>query len=62
MIVLLQAPIAFRIPISLVRSVTETSIMFMIPMPPTRREIAAMPPIISAIVLLTLSIVSMISD
>jgi len=29
---------AIRIPISLVRSVTETSMMFMIPMPPTRSD------------------------
>ena len=29
------APIAFRIPISFVRSVTETSMMFITPMPPT---------------------------
>ncbi len=40
----LRAPIAFRIPISRVRSRTETSMMFMIPMPPTTREIEAMPP------------------
>ena len=33
------APIAMRMPISRVRSVTETSMMFMIPMPPTRSEI-----------------------
>ena len=31
------APIASRMPISRVRSVTETSMMFMMPMPPTRR-------------------------
>ena len=30
-----------RTPISRVRSVTDTSITFMIPMPPTRREIDA---------------------
>ena len=35
------APIAMRIPISRVRSVTETSMMFMIPMPPTSSEIEA---------------------
>ena len=35
------APIAFLIPISRVRSVTVTSMMFMTPIPPTRREIAA---------------------
>ena len=33
---------ALRIPISRVRSVTETSMMFMITIPPTMREIAAM--------------------
>src|SRR3989338_3757198 len=36
------APIALRIPISRVRSVTETSIIFIIPIPPTRSEIEAM--------------------
>ena len=35
------APIAMRMPISRVRSVTETSMMFMIPIPPTRSEIDA---------------------
>ena len=38
------APIALRIPISRVRSVTVTSMMFMIPMPPTRRLMAATAP------------------
>ena len=38
------APSAFLIPISLVRSVTETSMIFIIPIPPTISEIAAMPP------------------
>src|SRR6266849_1235183 len=33
-----RAPTAFRIPISLVRSTTETSIMFIITMPPTTSE------------------------
>ena len=33
------APIAFRNPISRVLSVTETNMIFMIPMPPTKREI-----------------------
>ena len=37
-----RAPMAMRMPISRVRSVTETSMMFMMPMPPTRRETAAM--------------------
>ena len=35
---------ALRIPISRVRSRTETSMMFMIPMPPTMSEIEAIPP------------------
>ena len=38
------APIARRIPISRVRSVTVASMMFMMPMPPTTSEIAAMSP------------------
>ena len=37
-----MAPSALRTPISRVRSVTDTSMMFMIPMPPTRRLTAAM--------------------
>ena len=40
MMVLVFAPRAFLIPISLVRSVTDTSIMFITPTPPTSREIA----------------------
>ena len=36
-----RAPTAIRIPISRVRSVTLTSMMFMMPMPPTSRETAA---------------------
>ncbi len=35
------APRDFRIPISLVRSVTDTIIMFITPIPPTSREMAA---------------------
>ena len=35
------APIALRMPISRVRSVTVTSMMFITPMPPTSSEIAA---------------------
>ncbi len=38
------APTALRSPISRVRSVTETSIIFMMPMPPTTSEIAATAP------------------
>ena len=37
-----RAPTAIRSPISRVRSVTDTSMMFMIPMPPTRSDTEAM--------------------
>ena len=37
-----RAPTARRMPISRVRSVTESSMMFMMPMPPTISETAAM--------------------
>ena len=37
----MRAPIALRMPISRVRSVTVTSMMFITPMPPTSSEIAA---------------------
>ena len=40
------APIAIRIPISFVRSVTDTSIMFIIPIPPTSSDTDALTPII----------------
>ncbi len=40
-----RAPTAMRTPISLVRSVTDTSMMFITPMPPTISEIRAMEPI-----------------
>ena len=43
MIALWVAPNAFRKPISLVLSVTETSIIFITPMPPTSRLIPAIP-------------------
>ncbi len=36
-----MAPSALRSPISCVRSVTDTSMMFITPMPPTSSEIAA---------------------
>ena len=36
-----RAPTAMRMPISRVRSVTETSMMFMMPIPPTSSETAA---------------------
>ncbi len=39
-----RAPSALRIPISRVRSVTLTSMMFMITMPPTTSEMSATPP------------------
>ena len=39
-----RAPRALRMPISRVRSRTETSMMFMIPIPPTTSAIEAMPP------------------
>ena len=38
------APSALRRPISRIRSVTDTSMMFITPMPPTSREMPAMPP------------------
>jgi hypothetical protein len=44
------APRAFRIPISCLRSVTVTIIIFIIPIPPTRREIAAIAASITLIV------------
>ena len=37
------APNALRTPISRVRSVTDTSMMFMMPIPPTSRLTAAIP-------------------
>ena len=40
----MRAPVAMRMPISRVRSVTLTSMMFMTPMPPTSSEIAAIEP------------------
>ena len=43
-ILLSRAPSALRIPISRVLSMTETSIIFMTPMPPTSREMAAIAP------------------
>ena len=45
------APSALRVPISRVRSVTETIIMFITPMPPTSSESAAMAEIPSDTVL-----------
>ena len=40
----LCAPTALRRPISRVRSVTDTNMMFMMPIPPTNSEMAAIPP------------------
>ena len=42
-IIFFLAPKAFLKPISRVRSVTVTNIIFMIPIPPTKREMAAIP-------------------
>ena len=55
------APIARRMPISRVRSVTLTSMMFMIPMPPTTSETAATPPSSMVIVSETLETREMMS-
>ena len=51
------APSAFRVPISLVRSVMDTSMIFMTPIPPTTR---AIPPIKAIAVVIVLIMVSMI--
>ena len=40
----MRAPVAMRMPISRMRSVTDTSMMFITPMPPTSSEIAAIEP------------------
>ena len=53
-----RAPIALRMPISRVRSVTDTSRMFMMPIPPTRSEIEATAASNSAMMRLLLSRVS----
>ena len=55
------APMAFKRPISRVRSVTVTNIIFIMPMPPTKREIAAIPDktvVRVPVIELTLSIIS----
>ena len=57
-ITLVFAPSDFRIPISRVRSVTETSIMFITPIPPTISEIAptqAINAVRTVIIILTIS-------
>ena len=48
-----RAPSALRSPISRIRSVTDTSMMFITPMPPTSSEMTAMPASITVIVLST---------
>ena len=55
------APIAILIPISFVLSVTDTSIMFIIPIPPTKRDTEAIAPSNMDIVLAEDFIVSCIS-
>ena len=55
------APRALRIPISRVRSVTETSMMFIMPMPPTSREMPAMAARMAMTILTMLVMVSSIS-
>ena len=56
------APIALRIPISRVRSVTVTSMMFMTPIPPTSRLIAATAPSSTVNVLVVLVAVATSDD
>ena len=55
------APMALRKPISLVLSVTDTNIIFIIPMPPTNNEIAAIEPQSMDIVLVVASKVALMS-
>ena len=55
------APMAMRMPISRVRSVTETSMMFMMPMPPTTSEIEAMMPMRNCMVRVMTTAISAIS-
>ena len=50
MISLRRAPMALRTPISRVRSVTETSMMFITPMPPTSRPMEEITTMTSATV------------
>ena len=54
------APIALRMPISRVRSVTVTNMMFMTPIPPTKSEIPATAPSSSVNVPVTVLTVSRI--
>ena len=53
-----MAPSALRMPISRVRSVTDTSMMFIMPMPPTSSEMLAMP----VRMMMTMLIISFISS
>ena len=55
---LFLAPNAFHVPISRVRSVTDTSIMFITPIPPTNNEI----PAINAIAIDTVCTISVIDS
>jgi len=58
----LWAPIALRIPISFILSVTETNMMFITPIPHTSKEIAAIPArreVSIHVMLLTVSIISL---
>ncbi len=48
-----RAPMALRNPISRIRSVTDTNMMFITPMPPTSNAMIAMPASITVIVLST---------
>ena len=56
------APIAMRTPISLVRSITLTSMMFITPIPPTSSDIRATPeisrPIVSVVAFMVCNMVS----
>ena len=56
------APRDFRTPISRVRSVTDTSIIFIMPMPPTTREMAAIPASTPTKILIILVMESSSSD
>ena len=56
----LFAPKAFRSQISFVRSVTETSMILATPIPPTKREMAAIPPSAKESMLVILDTVSAI--
>ena len=54
------APMASRMPISRVRSVTDTSMMFMMPMPPTSRLTPATAPSMPVMVVVALAMASAI--